>query len=380
MRIEHVIVDRDGVLNREDSGCCVASACDWIWEHGAREGLRELTRAGVRVSVATNQAAVGRGLMSAGALAQVHERMLAEAAAAGGRIDAVFVCPHAPEMGCNCRKPAPGLIHSAIAVAGVGVAQTLLVGDDVRDIEAAWSAGVAPALVRTGKGHDTASQLPDDSVPVYDDLLALAAAVRDNAIAPHSATRQTVHSIFVEHGRVVEQAAAQLPAILEQVVAAMSRALARGNKVLACGNGGSAADAQHLIAELVGRFRAERRPLAAMALGADPVMLTAIANDFGYERLFARQLEALARPGDLLVAFSTSGSSANVLAAARKARALGCTVIALTGQDGGQLGPLADLWIAAPSSCVARIQEIHALCVHVLADAIDRLASTGEAP
>lgn len=380
MNIRHVIFDRDGVLNREAAGRYVTRAADWLWEEGALEGLCALSQAGVRLSVATNQSGVGRGLMSPEALAQVHERMLSEAAAAGASINAVFVCDHAPDSGCGCRKPAPGLIHSAIRAASVGAAQTLLVGDDLRDVEAAWSAGVAPALVRTGKGRDAELRLPRGVVPVYDDLKAMAEAALGDDIAVESATIQAVQRTFVAHALVVERAATQLSAVLERVVAAMWQCLERGSKILACGNGGSAADAQHLVAELVGRFGASRRALAALALSADPATLTAIANDYGYERVFARQVEALARPGDLVLALSTSGNSANVLAAVRQARDLGCTVVAFTGADGGQLGPLADLWVAAPSAVVARIQEIHGLCVHVVAEALDGLASAGGPP
>ena len=381
MIFRHVIVDRDGVLNREAAGRYITRAADWRWEDGALDALASLSRAGVRLSVATNQSGVGRGLMSPEALTQVHDRMLSEAAAAGANIDAVFVCDHAPDSGCACRKPAPGLIHSAIRAASVGAAQTLLVGDDLRDVEAAWSAGVVPALVRTGKGRDAEARLPRGVVAVYDDLRAVAEAALGDAIAAESATIHAVQRTFVAHGLVVERAAAQLGGVLERLVAAMWQCLLRGNKILACGNGGSAADAQHLVAELVGRFGASRRALAALALSADPATITAIANDYGYERVFARQVEALARPGDLLLAVSTSGNSGNVLAAARQARELGCTVVAFTGADGGQLAPLADLWVAAPSSVVARIQEVHGLCVHVVAEALDRLASAaGGAP
>ncbi len=147
----------------------------------------------------------------------------------------------------------------------------------------------------------------------------------------------SIHEVFAEHAAVAARAAQELPPVLERIVAAAHECLRGGHKILACGNGGSAAEAQHLVAELVGRFREERRALPAIALTADTATLTAIGNDYGYERVFARQLEALGRAGDLLFAISTSGNSANVVRAAQAARSLGCTVVAITGEQGGQL-------------------------------------------
>ena len=180
-----------------------------------------------------------------------------------------------------------------------------------------------------------------------------------------------ISAAFAEHAAVLEAAARTLPPVLERASAAVIACLSRRGTVFACGNGGSASDAQHLVGELVGRFRAERRALGAMALGTDPATLTAVANDYGYERVFARQLEALARPGDLLVAISTSGNSPNVLAAVAAARARELSIIALTGAGGGRLGALADVWLEAPSRVVARIQEVHGLCIHALCEAVD---------
>jgi D-sedoheptulose 7-phosphate isomerase len=182
-----------------------------------------------------------------------------------------------------------------------------------------------------------------------------------------------IHEVFAEHAAVAGRAARELPPVLERIIGVLEECLLRGCKVLACGNGGSAAQAQHLAAELLGRFRDERRALPAIALTADTATLTALGNDYGYERVFARQLEALARPGDLLFAISTSGNSPNVVLAARTARSLGCTVIALTGAQGGALAPLADLLLPAPSTVVARVQEVHALCVHIVIDSLDAL-------
>lgn len=182
-----------------------------------------------------------------------------------------------------------------------------------------------------------------------------------------------IEQVFAEHAAVAARAAQELPPVLGRIATATHACLHAGGKVLACGNGGSAAHAQHLVAELVGRFREERRALAGIALTADAATLTALGNDYGYERIFARQVEALAQPGDLLFAISTGGNSANVVLAARRARELKCSVVALTGAQGGQLAAHADLLLAAPSSVVARIQEMHTLCIHVIFEALDPL-------
>jgi len=182
-----------------------------------------------------------------------------------------------------------------------------------------------------------------------------------------------IAEVFADHSAVTARAALELPPVLERAVAAMHGCLRAGGKILACGNGGSAADAQHLAAELVGRFREERQALPAIALTADTALLTALGNDYGYQRVFARQVEALARRGDVLLAFSTSGNSPNVVEAAQTARRLGCTVIGFTGAGGGALAGHADVILKAPSNTVARIQEVHTLCIHVLCEALDAL-------
>jgi D-sedoheptulose 7-phosphate isomerase len=148
-------------------------------------------------------------------------------------------------------------------------------------------------------------------------------------------------------------------------------ALASGNKVLFVGNGGSAADAQHLAAELMGRFKVERRPLPALALTTDTSALTAIGNDYGYEEVFRRQVIAWARPGDVLVALSTSGNSPNVIAAAEMARELGAKVVGFTGQSGGQLRAVSDACLCVPSTDTAHIQEAHIALGHILCGLVD---------
>ncbi len=156
----------------------------------------------------------------------------------------------------------------------------------------------------------------------------------------------------------------------------LAHTLAEGGKILVCGNGGSAADAQHFAAELVGRFERERPALPAIALTTDTSALTAIGNDYGFDRVFARQVDALAQRGDCLVALSTSGRSPNVLLAVEAAQARGAWVLALTGRDGGPIATTltdADIELRVPSEVTARIQEVHILALHCLCSAVDQL-------
>lgn len=181
-----------------------------------------------------------------------------------------------------------------------------------------------------------------------------------------------------EHETVLAEAVAALAPVFDDVATLVGDRLLAGRTVLVCGNGGSAADAQHFAAELVGRFVATRRALPVLALHTDTSALTAIANDTGFDQVFARQIDAFGRAGDVLLAISTSGDSPNVVEAARLARDRGLTVVALTGRGGGALAGHADHLVAVPSTVVARVQEVHELLLHALAEAIEeRVVATG---
>ncbi|MDR2186793.1 MAG: phosphoheptose isomerase [Azonexus sp.] len=172
--------------------------------------------------------------------------------------------------------------------------------------------------------------------------------------------------------QAVELLAPPIAAAIETLTAC----LIGGGKILVCGNGGSAADAQHFAAELIGRFEAERQELAAIALTTDSSILTAVANDYAFERIFARQVRGLGHAGDALVAISTSGNSANVIAAIEAAHQQEMSVIALTGRDGGKIGAMLaddDIHLCVPAERTARIQETHLLILHCLCDGIDAL-------
>jgi D-sedoheptulose 7-phosphate isomerase len=181
------------------------------------------------------------------------------------------------------------------------------------------------------------------------------------------------------HRRVAEDLDQLLPVVAE-VGRRICRAFEAGGRVYTFGNGGSAADAQHLAAELIGRYQRTRRPLPAVALSTDPSVLTCIANDFGYEELFARQVGALVRTGDLVVGFSTGGQSANVTAGLRAALEAGATTVLFTGGDGGQARGHADIALVVPSSSTTRVQEMHLVLLHLLSEAVDAWAAETEPP
>jgi D-sedoheptulose 7-phosphate isomerase len=168
--------------------------------------------------------------------------------------------------------------------------------------------------------------------------------------------------------RTIETQVPMIVAIAERVV----ETFRRGGKLLLCGNGGSAADAQHIAAEFVSRFRRERHGLPAIALTTDTSILTAISNDYGYERVFARQVEALGRPGDMVIGISTSGISASVIAAMRAARNGGMATVGFTGASGGTLVDHVDLCLCVPSHNTARIQEVHITVAHTVCEIVER--------
>jgi len=176
-----------------------------------------------------------------------------------------------------------------------------------------------------------------------------------------------------QHQQVFQKLVAEQGQSIEYCLKMIWETLKAGKKVLVCGNGGSAADAQHFAAELVGRFENERRGFPSISLTTDSSALTAIGNDYGFERVFARQVEALATAGDVLVALSTSGNSPNIISAVMKAREIGCRTIGMTGASGKKLASLCDAAVLVPSQRTARIQEAHITIIHIWCEMIDEL-------
>lgn len=184
--------------------------------------------------------------------------------------------------------------------------------------------------------------------------------------------RNEIVAQLEENRTVMAAIAEKMSGDIGRCVDMLCEALGNGNKVLVMGNGGSAADAQHFAAEIVGRFKMERRALPAVALTTDTSILTAIGNDYGFNRVFARQVEALAQPGDLVVGISTSGSSGNVKLAMEAATAAGCRTVGLLGRDGGTIAGMADLALVVPSDNTPRIQEGHITIIHIVCDLLEK--------
>ena len=174
------------------------------------------------------------------------------------------------------------------------------------------------------------------------------------------------------HCRVCKAIEQDMPSQIAAMVSRLTDAFNKGGKLLVMGNGGSAADAQHFVAEMVGRFKMERKALPAVALTTDTSILTAIGNDYGYDLVFRRQVEALAASGDVLVGLSTSGNSANIMQAMELARSRGCYTIGLLGKDGGSIKSVCDLPLIVPSDDTPRIQEGHITIIHIVCDLVEK--------
>lgn len=189
----------------------------------------------------------------------------------------------------------------------------------------------------------------------------------------------TVISSLNQHLDVFHEVIRTLTGPIEECGLLIAETATVGKKILICGNGGSAADAQHMAAEFTGRYETERKALPAIALTTDTSALTAIGNDYGFERVFARQVEALAAEGDCLIAISTSGNSPNVIAAVMEARNRGCRIVGMTGEKGKKLASLSDACVMVPSSRTARIQEVHITITHIWCEIVDKMVTAADA-
>lgn len=208
-------------------------------------------------------------------------------------------------------------------------------------------------------------------------MLISSTNVADNSQTTPDTTRSLLNRSLQEHLEAIRALLDSKLTEIEQTGLLIVETLAAGNKILLCGNGGSAADAQHIAAELVGRYEQQRRSFPAIALTTDTSALTALSNDYGYEEVFARQIQGLAGAGDLLIAISTSGKSPNIIKAVEHARARKCRTIALTGCSGEPLASHCDLAVVVPSDRTSRVQEAHITIGHLWCEMVDNLLANG---
>jgi phosphoheptose isomerase len=372
-----VVLDRDGTLNVEVNYLSHPDQVDLL--PGVAEGLRRLRAAGCRLIVVTNQSAIGRGFFDEVRLGEIHDRLRSLLADHDVTLDAIYHCPHRPDDACRCRKPGTELLERAAADLGFDPSRAFVVGDKPCDIELGRAVGARTLLVRTGYGlaHESAGDAVADHV--VDDLSAAADIIIGALDADERITMNREQQMARVRGhleasievtrRAIDEC---LPALLD-AVAAVTDAFRSGGKLMLCGNGGSAADCQHVAAELVSRLTLayERPGLPAIALTTDSSFLTAFANDINFEDVFARQVQALGRPGDVLLGISTSGNSKNVVRAVEQARTQSITTIGLLGA-GGVLASMVDVAIRVPSTTTMLIQQTHLGLEHALCDLVER--------
>ncbi len=364
----YVLLDRDGTIIAEKN--YLASVDEIELLPGALEGLRMLQDSGCELIVITNQSGITRGKLTEETLTAIHEELARQLAAGGVRIAAFYHCPHVPGDECTCRKPQPELARRAAADFGFDLRSAFVIGDKPCDIDLGKNCGAQTILVRTGYGrqHEAAGL---DAGFIADDLVAAARYIQSR-MAPM--LTPTARDRLRHHVNGSIETKQKLLACCEDAIiaaaGAITRSLRAGGKVLLCGNGGSAADCQHIAAEFVSVLNQSflRPGLPAIAITTDSSILTASANDFGFEGIFARQVQALGRPGDALIGISTSGNSANVLRALEYARGHGICAIALTGEGGGKMAAVSDIALRVPSGVTQFIQESHIMLGHILCD------------
>jgi len=336
-----LFLDRDGVINIDHG--YVSTIDDFEFTDGIFEFIKLFIDKGYRIFIITNQSGIGRGYYTQRDFDILTNFMLDEFRARGIAIDGVYHCPHAPEEMCRCRKPSIGMVEKALLdYPDIDLENSIMVGDKQSDMDFAINANIKDRI------------FIKESKDIRERLRYL--MIKDE---------------FISHQEVLTKTIDMLIPDIQRASTLVIDTLKRGNKILLCGNGGSAGDAQHISAELTGRYKSRRGALSAIALTTDTSAITAIANDFGYKYIFSRQVEALAESGDLLIAISTSGNSENVILAVESAKALKCRTIGLTGRDGGVMRGICDIDIIVPSDDTARVQEMHILIGHSICQSVD---------
>ena len=374
-----VVLDRDGTIIFERHYLSDPSEVQLLPDSAA--GLRHMRELGLGLIVITNQSAIGRGIVNKAQLDLIHKRFCELLEQERVLLDGIYFCPHLPEEECECRKPASGLLRSAAQELNFDPSQSFVIGDKASDIELGRRVGATTILVRTGYGEQfeiSENLQPDFTV----NNLKEAAEVMKKIVENDKKCLQTGSDMKWSYDRVrmhlLESAEIKRKVVescLEEIVEAASmiaNALQGGGKILLCGNGGSAADCQHMAAEFVSLLSKDfyRPGLKAIALTTDTSLLTAYANDFGFEGVFARQVETLGNPGDVIIGISTSGNSENIIRAVEVGQRLKMETIVLTGND-SRLAEMGGLAICVPSKSTQHIQESHIAIEHILCELVE---------
>ena len=363
-----ILLDRDGTLIEEKN--YLYDPNDVKILPGVIEGLKKLAAEGYKFIVLTNQSGIGRGYFNDQDMYSVNAKISSLLSNQGVEILRFYHCPHAPEEDCECRKPKPGMVYNACSDLGFFINNIYcVIGDKKSDIELAENLGVRSILVMTGYGRSSFKGGVCASY-IAEDLEDAAKFILDDVRNRDMPNKKIFLDNIAEHKDLLEKLD-RIHVPICKAAQLIADRLRSGKRIFLCGNGGSAADAQHMAAELSGRFLRERKALDAIALSCNSSAITAIGNDFSFEDIFARQIEAHGRNGDVLIAISTSGNSINITKAVVKAKEMGLATIGLTGESGGEIGKITDLLIDVPTSSTPRIQEMHILIEHTVCQMIE---------
>src|ERR1035437_5085718 len=335
-----IFLDRDGVINERIPNGYVTSWDQFRFLDGIVETVASLAGLGLPVIVISNQACVGKGLIDELRLESITRRFVAALQLAGGRVDAVYYCPHRPDETCGCRKPRPGLLEQASRDWRIDLGRSVLVGDSATDLDAAAAVGCRAVLFDP---HEPAPGL----------AASVSRLLRGEARMPEHFLQQYKKDLLAAIDTLnFEQ--------VSRVIGVLAKARDEGRRIFVCGNGGSASTASHFACDLVkgASFNRPRR-FKIMALTDSLPTLTAYSNDVSYDCAFVEQLKNFAEVGDIVMAISGSGNSRNVIQALEYGNSIGCRTIALTGRNGGKLGPLAELNIQVSNPHMGRIEDVH---------------------
>jgi D-sedoheptulose 7-phosphate isomerase len=347
-----IFLDRDGVINERVAKGYVTSWEQFRFIDGMVEAIASLATLDLPIIVVSNQACIGKGLLNEPALESITRRFVADIQRGGGRVDAVYYCPHRPDEKCGCRKPNPGLLEQAGRDWQIELGRSVMVGDSASDLDAAAAVGCGAILVDPAK---------DPAHGITAKVLAL--------ISQETRIGKTMDTLFLQQYRADLLSAIGTVKLdsIASVVDLLAEACETGHRIFVCGNGGSASAASHFACDLVkGASYGREKRFKVMALTDSLPTLTAYSNDVAYECVFVEQLKNFAEPGDMVIAISGSGNSPNVLRAIEYGNSIGCRTVALTGRDGGRLGPLAEVNLQVSNPHMGRIEDVHLVILHMI--------------